>query len=427
MASKVVSNDYSYINFQKDTARKTYNTVDTIEQLLWIETSKNTFRGYKQDLLVNSLTEIEVEFYVCTECHGVMRNACQLGNEQTPACELCVGEGVPSQMMMKSRKRILELRAICPMETRGCTWNGFISEIECHLNLCEEFVVQCNNCVVKLKRREVDNHNLNECLKRNVNCTHCQAVIIFKDLNQHYGVCDEYLIVCSNNCKTTIRRKQLNSHIDTNCPNKIVECPYRKFGCMKEVKRCELERHTVTNQIQHLESKTSFAISRMEQMEERIIAFTKIVERWSYHVILRNVIRHNFLQFKQEPTMNKHIHWYDSITFTTVSVTIIMDYDQHRSPLAKWPFEGRFKLTLLDNKNKDKSLVYESDIVKLQPENKTDRKGIYEDKVPSKLVLARISRKLLLEKRFRTDKGIQFTLQIQEAEDILITDSMKAI
>ncbi|KAI6647222.1 TNF receptor-associated factor 4 [Oopsacas minuta] len=443
MASKIVSNDYSYTNLQKDAVRKTYNTVDSIKQLLWVETSKNTFRGYKQDLLVNSLTEIEVEFYVCTECHGVMRNACQIGKEQTYACELCVRKGVPSQMMTKSRKRILELRAKCPLATRGCKWDGKIADVECHLNSCQEFVIQCNNCDVILKRSELENHNNNECLKRKISCTHCRAVIVFKDVDKHNNVCKEYSILCPNNCKLKLKRKQLEAHVNTDCPNTIVECPYRKYGCKQEVKRCELQEHKDTNQIKHLESTILFGISRIEQMEIRNTELEKRVERLSYPVVLRSFITEiagnripTFGQFFNIIRNNFKIYWRFLkiiLEFSrmpgekTISVTITMDYDQYRSPLAKWPFEGRFKLTILDQTNINNFLVYESDIVKLQPAYEPDCIGLEEEsKYPFKLVLPEIP-VCSLEERYisKGDKRIPFTLQIQEAEDVLITDSIK--
>ena len=79
-----------------------------------------------------------------------------------------------------------------------------------------------------------------------------------------------------------------------------------------------------------------------------------------------------------------------------------------RAPLVKWPFEGRFKLTLIGNKNK--SYIYESDFGKLQPQNVSKDKGRY----PSEQLLAKITREDLQEDKFITGKSYIFTLQIQE-------------
>ena len=87
------------------------------------------------------------------------------------------------------------------------------------------------------------------------------------------------------------------------------------------------------------------------------------------------------------------------------------------TPLLKWPFEGRFKLTIIDRVNPDNSLVYQSAVVKLRPKESI----ILPSEYPDRFELATIATNLLLQKRFRTEDGeVEFTLQIQEAENIRI-------
>ena len=156
-------------------SRKTYNATDSIEQLLFIEVKKGEFGGYKQEWLINSLSELEIEFYICTKCNEVMRNACQIGEEQVLVCETCAQEEDKSQPLAKSRKKILELRVKCPLENRGCEWNGTIAEIIAHLHSgCSEIIMRCGNmCDMIMKRSELTNHYTNECQNRIVNCKHC--------------------------------------------------------------------------------------------------------------------------------------------------------------------------------------------------------------------------------------------------------------
>ena len=122
---------------------KFYTSIDSKEQLILVQTGKGKFGGYKQHLLVITFNEMEIEFYVCSQCKGVMRNACQLGEEQIPVCETCVGKKVESQPMMKARKKIPELRINCPLATRGCEWNATLSEVSQHLEMCQEFIIKC--------------------------------------------------------------------------------------------------------------------------------------------------------------------------------------------------------------------------------------------------------------------------------------------
>ena len=215
---------------------KSYNSVDSKEQLILVQTGEEEFGGYKQDLLVNTLNEVEIDFYVCTQCKGVMRNACQLGEEQIPVCETCVGKKGSILPMMKARKKIPELKVNCPLATRGCEWNGTLDEFDKHLDVCQEFIIECKyDCGVIIKRCELNNHCNNECLNRKVSCEHCQSMIVYKELNQHFKECPEFPLLCPNNCATSLKCKQIDSHIETYCPNTVVECRYERFGCKQVV------------------------------------------------------------------------------------------------------------------------------------------------------------------------------------------------
>ena len=204
-------------------SNKTYNGIDLIEQLLFIETKKGEFRGFKQDFLLTSLHEVEKEFYVCSKCNGLMRNACQIGEEQMLVCELCADQGDKPLPMAKSRKKISELRTKCPLETRGCGWKGTIAEIEIHLNACSEFIIECTNkCDVIMKRSELTKHCMNECENREVNCQHCKVQMKYKELGKHYSICIEFPSKCPNECLKGLPRKELKAHIENDCPNTII-------------------------------------------------------------------------------------------------------------------------------------------------------------------------------------------------------------
>ena len=431
-----------------ESSRKNYNNIDSREQLMYVEVTKNTFAGYRRELLVDSLSEIEIDFYVCTECKGVMRNACQTGEEQNPVCEVCVKEGVPSQSMVKSRNKILELQAKCPLATRGCEWNGKIAEIEEHLFVCEKVVVACYNiCGVILPKSELNLHLTEYCEKRRVTCKHCNEYLMYKELTNHYQECLEYQFPCPNNCNVNVERKLLDLHLELECPNMVVNCPYKKFGCGKEVLRRDLEDHKKSNQIQHLESKSIFAICEMEQLKqtnmqlterdkhmtetnkqltetnkqltERVKTLENEVDMSSYPIILCDEIAIQANIFHPQVVLvTKKVHWKCKISVEFqhfrnnefINVFVIMK-DNESAQLTKWPFEGRFKLTLIDKRNT--SYIYKSDLIKLQPKNVLKDQGRY----LSEFLLAMIPFEHLPEGGFLKGRKLKFTLQIQEVED----------
>ena len=425
--------------------RKTYNSVDFVNHLLLVEVTENVFGGYKQDLLVSSLNEMEKEFFVCHECKGLMRNACQIGEEQTPVCEMCVTEGVSSQPMMRFRKMIPQLQVKCRLTTRGCEWNGMICKVEEHLNVCPEFVLQCqNSCDIILPRKELEEHLKHLCTKRIVDCEHCHLSLMYKNLSQHYDVCLEFQLSCPNKCDVIVKRKQLNTHIDTDCLNTVVDCPYRKFGCEQEVKKSELEDHEKVNETLHLKFTTLFTVSKMEEMEKKIeemekkitlsdkknqqmkekvqqmedkaIMMTNTLEYFSYPTALRGFIskthQGNYVPF---PYLCFTFIWrlyHFRLTFSLhqgndIPVTVAMDYDTKRSPLVTWPFEGRFKLTLIDRIDLHKSIIFESTVVKLRPKHESFAGVTYPDNVTFAYIP-------ILLFGGRAENRVEFALQIQE-------------
>ena len=237
-----------YLHYADVVATKTYNEVDCKQQLMYIERSKGEYGGYRQDLLVNSLSELEIDFYICTKCNGLLRNACQVGANQNLACEMCVVEGETSQPMIKSRNKIPELGAKCPLSSRGCEWKGIIGEVDAHLDECNELVIKClNKCKFILKRSELMNHCENECLNRKVSCMHCKVVLLYKEIDNHFNTCPELPLLCPSECMETFLHQEMSSHVKKDCLDTIVSCPNR---CGVKMKRIALSTHC-ENECQH--------------------------------------------------------------------------------------------------------------------------------------------------------------------------------
>ena len=233
-------------------SEKTYNTIDCKQTLLLVKTREDVYGGYKPDLLADRLSRDDSKSYICTKCNGVMRKACLI-EEQNLVCEVCVGNG-RSMSMVKSRKEIEELMAKCPLAGRGCIWKGSMREIDTHLDECSELIVNCSNvCGVILKRSELVNHCESECLNRVANCMHCKGVMQYKEVEIHLTTCPVLPLLCPNECKETFLRKEMNSHIEKDCPNTLIDCPnecgmklkrtiilhHRKDECQHRMVRCK--------------------------------------------------------------------------------------------------------------------------------------------------------------------------------------------
>ena len=246
-----------------------YNTIDNKGQIMLMEIEKDEYGGYNQDILEKNLKGMEIDFYVCSRCNGLMRNACLVnGFDQVLVCEVCMVKGEDSIPMVKPRKNIPKLRVKCPLLNRGCVWKGALGEIDAHLDECAEFILNCSNlCGVPLKRSEVQNHCENECQLRIVKCQYCGVTKQFKELENHYETCLDFPLLCSNECLKSLPRKELKSHIDEECPNTIVSCPYKEMGCQVLSKRSELQKHEETFGSKHLDVTNIFYLDKMENLK----------------------------------------------------------------------------------------------------------------------------------------------------------------
>ena len=425
--------------------------MDSKEQLMWVETGEGTFGGYKQNMSVIPLDETQIEFYVCTKCKGIMRNACQLGKQQILFCETCVGDEKDYRPMMKARQKIPELKVNCPLVTRGCIWNATLSEVEAHLDECQKFNGKCKlGCGVILKRCEHEDHCSNECLNRIVSCEHCQANKAYRDLKQHHKVCLEFPLLCPNNCGANLTRKQTDPHIETDCPNAIVKCRYERFGCREVVRRCEMDNHNKTNEIKHLEMGTFFAADEIGQLKETNSRLTERIEQLEitisqqkgtlekvnkgpgYPVVLRGYIYWSYLDkidyyyYPPPESITKQFSWqshklelefnYIGRGTDTIFVLIRMANGGSMEWLQRDACNIKFKLTIIDRINTNKSLIYEIPIMQLKKNSR------YEFEITS------MSRGIIIERRFRDSfRGIEFTLQIQDLELIRILNQITAL
>ena len=248
--------------------RKTYNSVDDKDNLLLVEGPNGGFGGYDMELLVDSLSPLEVQLLICTQCNGIMNKACQVGEDQLHMCEICIGDDEEFQPMKLSRNSIPKLNSKCPLCTRGCLWSGSLVEVEEHLDSCSEFVINCpNNCEFIFKRSELETHG-KECHLSKVECEHCNLNILNLEMDAHKEVCIGIQIECPNDCSSLLKRLELKEHLSNDCPNMLIMCPFNLFGCKELLKKCEFETHQTTFESKHTQLQLSFALTKIATLEE---------------------------------------------------------------------------------------------------------------------------------------------------------------
>ena len=134
----------------------------------------------------------------------------------------------------------------CPNSVEGCKWQGDLGDAEGHLEeKCQHQKVKCpNGFGSKVDRKHMRRHTQGDCTHRPYKCPHCDHKGAYKDVTTvHYTTCGDFPLSCPARCGKTIKRRNMESHLSTECPEEYISCKYVMFGCDTAVKRREKETH----------------------------------------------------------------------------------------------------------------------------------------------------------------------------------------
>lgn len=142
------------------------------------------------------------------------------------------------------------LRLFCRNRSKGCNWEGYSKDFINHIeNGCPKEPIKCTNegCDCKVIREDSQAH-YEVCEYRVVLCQQCNTEMKAKQLPAHLEVCPKYLVECPNACGTKLVREMLQKHIENECVNVEILCPYRKYcHSEKPFLRKELDKHLSSN------------------------------------------------------------------------------------------------------------------------------------------------------------------------------------
>ncbi len=122
---------------------------------------------------------------------------------------------------------------------------GELRYVDEHLNTCD--YVKCSNVceATQILRKDLQKHLEEECPRRQYSCPHCEETDEYKYITgEHTEICPKMIIECSNapHCKTTFPREVEHTHLST-CQYQEVACKYSEFGCKNKTIRKDLQEH----------------------------------------------------------------------------------------------------------------------------------------------------------------------------------------
>ena len=175
---------------------------------------------------------------------------------------------------------VLEKQIVfCKNKELGCEWQGKLGDRKTHLNYeCMKETINCEyapDCKEKDLRENILNH-IKVCPYRLVQCEYCEETLMFENLEYHNKVCPNIPVECSNKCGKKIPMNKLKYHLEEECDNTVVECPFNLVGCeyyeirlkLKPHLEHDLERHLrmLTNRIHNLEKGLNEANARIDDL-----------------------------------------------------------------------------------------------------------------------------------------------------------------
>ena len=232
-------------------------------------------RGFKKDLLTENLTEREKGLLVCPRCQGILREACISGTGEH-FCLSCSYEGEDTHPDIQVRTTVHFLKYSCPMHERGCKWVGNLGECEKHLEECEYVYEMCKlGCGLVFTRHGLNIHS-KECSHRLVLCEHCNKVFKYCDLPTHRLRCCRMQVRCELGCDKLVIRENMTQHMDTECGEKEVNCPFLQYGCkVGLIRREEMNRHLEDEKFEHMVMKVNSSEETVVKQKETIVQLVR--------------------------------------------------------------------------------------------------------------------------------------------------------
>ena len=122
--------------------------------------------------------------------------------------------------------------------------------------------------MVKILRRNLQNHLLNKCPRRQIPCPQCRETGEYQErVSSHLQTCPKAQVRCPNSssCLNVIARCNIATHRST-CQYENVPCKYAEVGCKEKPLRKDLNTHEEDDQL-HLRITTETVLELNKKMK----------------------------------------------------------------------------------------------------------------------------------------------------------------
>ena len=242
----------------------------------------------------------------------------------------------------------------CDNVERNCQWEGTVGTLEAHVATCEFTLLPCpkeckddKNEILHFMRKDLDTHLENDCPNRDHECKYCGEKGTYAHITQvHDKVCELKILPCPNKCTKTMQRQDIEKHVHSECEDAVIACDYRIIGCDTELKRKDMAAHEQEDKL-HL----NMAIKAVQTLQKRSRASTFMTFKVPDY---RNKKEHNATYtspsfYTSSNGYHMAIRIYANGTGDGMNKSIsVFSYFLQYDIKLNWPFVGKIKVTLLN-------------------------------------------------------------------------------
>ncbi|CAG9316370.1 unnamed protein product [Blepharisma stoltei] len=231
-------------------------------------------------------------------------------------CSLECGKILPySDIEKHIEEECLNFIINCPQKCGTLIQRG---ETDMHISqVCPYTYIKCNlidtdsqSCTVICMREELEDHRL-ICEFKKSQCPNsgCYEKFSKRLFLSHNNICRFKQIHCPNNCQELILRKDIDNH-SILCPLKIIECPYKEFGCTVKIERKILKEHLEDEAVYH-------SLKMVEGCKENKLAIEKmqlefqVMKEMFKQELLKIGDEMNIIRCQRRENERARIEWYD--------------------------------------------------------------------------------------------------------------------
>ena len=169
----------------------------------------------------------------------------------------------------------------CDNVERNCQWEGSVGTLEAHVATCEFILFPCpkeckddKNKITHIMRKDLDKHLENDCPNRYHECKYCGEKGMYAHITQvHDKICKQKILPCPNKCTKTIPRQDIEYHVELECEYTVIACKFKIIGCMTEMKRGDMAAHEQDDNL-HLSKALNALVEMQEskfQLQEKVL------------------------------------------------------------------------------------------------------------------------------------------------------------